>query len=37
MGKKKISVVDITETNSNDADISDNNEVVEEQIKQQKQ
>jgi len=33
MGKKKITVVDITETNANDADISDNNDVVEEPIK----
>ena len=33
MGKKKITVVDITENTDNDADISDNNEVVEEQIK----
>ena len=33
MPKKKITVVDITETNANDADISDNNDVVEEPIK----
>ena len=31
--KQKISVVDITETNANEADISDNNDVVEEPIK----
>ena len=33
MGKKKITVVDITENTDNDADISDNNDVVEEPIK----
>ena len=33
MGKKKISVVDIIENNNNNADITDNNEVVEEQMK----
>jgi len=33
MGKKKITVVDISENTDNDADIIDNNEVAEEHIK----